>query len=260
MSRTAAFVATADGVYSFGLRDAASVRMFEPRVKPPVGSSIYEVVLTRDEKALYIPATSGGLYKLDLKSSLVTQIHRTPLAAYAGLAADGRLLYVAYRGGGPGGSRGHDAIGVFDVGTGNLLRTITGLATVGSYIRASPDGQTIWANGLDACSSAAYDHIGCPAVPAGIINVLDAATYRPIRSISFPGPFHPDGLAFSPEGSLAVVSGDALMIFNAATTEMLRVYPRFRTRDFIFSEDGTTGYATIAPEGVAKFRVDCGSR
>lgn len=155
---------------------------------------------------------------------------------------DERFLYVNYQLSGPGGRAGHDVIGKFDVRTGKLLRAITGLPNVGDWIAISPDGRTLWVSGGDACLSRAYDHIGCPAVPAGVINIIDIATDRLMRSLQLVG--MPGAIAFSPDGTLVAVNGPGARLVDARTFKTVAATPEIYTQALVFCRDGRRAYAT----------------
>ena len=75
-----------------------------------------------------------------------------------------------------------DAVVVYDLATRKEIGTAQGPPQVGSTLSVSPDGAFLWVNAHDACSAPAYDHAGCPSVPAALVNVYDTATLRPVRS------------------------------------------------------------------------------
>jgi DNA-binding beta-propeller fold protein YncE len=175
------------------------------------------LAVTTDGRYVYIPACNGGLQRLDTKTHLITTLRegRCPVCAIA--SPDGKEIWVSYQGGGPGGSRGHDAIAYFDAPTGRLLGSITVLPNVGATLAISPDGSRLWTNAADACSNPVFDHIGCRIVPSDLIHIIDTSTRKAIDSLPFPGSFNPGVITFSPNGKLVVVSGTKLLIFDAAT-------------------------------------------
>jgi DNA-binding beta-propeller fold protein YncE len=161
------------------------------------------------------------------------------------LTPDDRLLYVNYQHSGPGGRLGHDAIGKFDAKTGAFLGSITGLANVGAALAVSPDGQALWANGLDACMSRAYDHVGCPAVPAGIVNVINTRTDKLVHSIAWLGPVHPLSIEHSPDARIVAVSGESPRFYDSGTYEIVAALPAVFTRALVFDPDGRRAYTSL---------------
>src|SRR5205823_6406583 len=55
----------------------------------------------------------------------------------------------------------------------------------GNAMTITPNGTQVWANGGDACIASAYDHAGCPVVPAGVVNVLRTADNAVIQTLAF---------------------------------------------------------------------------
>jgi hypothetical protein len=139
------------------------------------------------------------------------------------ITPDSRRLYVAFQSGGPGGSRGHDAIARFDVLSGRLERSIAGLPNVGCEMAISPDGRWLWQNACDACSGRTFDRVGCPAVPAGTIHVFDLRTEQLVRTLTFPG-LDPRTIHFSADSRLAVVNGRSLLIFDTRRLQTIAAF------------------------------------
>ena len=231
------FVATNFGV------DAIDARAEESEPVTNTGY-LYQVVYCRRRETVYVPAYTRGLMAINAKTLAVRWIDTARSPVYAALSPDDRFLYVNYRQGGHGGSPGHDVITVLDTDTERPVDIIRGLANVGGVLAVAPDGRTVWANGLDACSSAAYDKKGCPMAPAGIINVLEHPGHKLLRSIGLPGPLHPDSLTFSPDGKVVAVGGNALRIYNAADIRLIGACPDINVRDVAFSPDGLHAFMT----------------
>jgi DNA-binding beta-propeller fold protein YncE len=213
----------------------------------PTGK-VADLAVTPDGKVAYLAEQRAGLWKMEISTRKISIVNPMPIAMHLALTPDGRFLYVSYQHFGPGGQAGHDAIGKFDARTGKLLRAITGLPNVGNTLAISPDSSVLWANGEDACSSIAYDHLGCPAVPAGILNIIDTATDRLLRSVPVVGTGTPEGIAFSPDGAIVAVSGRSPRFLDARTFDTLAAIPGIRTHALIFSRDGRRAYATLDKE------------
>jgi hypothetical protein len=160
---------------------------------------------------------------------------------------DGSRLYVNYQCGGPSGSSGHDAVGIFDVATNSFLTSITGLPNVGSSITISPNGSQVWENGGDACSSIAYDHVGCPAVPGvpeAVINALGTTTNSLLQTLGFA----PSAgfVSFSPDGSSAYVGGNSLTIIDTTSFAVIGTVPLPASGSVVFTPDRARAYAVVS--------------
>jgi hypothetical protein len=151
---------------------------------------------------------------------------------------------VAYEAGGPGGSFGHDAIGYFDTATDRLAGAIKGFANVGTALRVSPDGSQVWENGADACDSPQYDHVGCPAVPAGLINIITSASNE-TRAVAVRGG-RVQGITFSPDGeSVAVGLTNALLLLRTKDLTIAASLPVGSTGRLAFTADGLKAYSPV---------------
>ena len=214
-------------------------------------------VLTSDERYVYLPACSAGLQRLDTETGQVVTIRpgRCPVSAV--LSPDGQYLWVSYQGGGPGGSPGHDAIAHYDARSGKLLASITGLPHVGGYLAISPDGTRLFANGHDACSNPAYDHVGCRVVPSSFIHVIDTAKRRATNDIVFAGNFNMGMMVVSPNGRLLVVGGPKLLLFDAATLTLLESQAdELSYGALAFSPDGAILYIGLPEAVLGIYSVD----
>jgi DNA-binding beta-propeller fold protein YncE len=166
-----------------------------------VGKEPQGAALRADESDLYVtlPGGAAGVGKMDLSTRQVSPMSPAPIATDLALTPDGNFLYVNYQHYGPGGREGHDETGKFDARTGKFRSAIKGLPNVGNTLAVSPDGRRLWANGDDACISHRYDHLGCPAVPAGIMKIIDTATDRLVRSLPLVAGV-PFGITFPRDG------------------------------------------------------------
>lgn len=206
--------------------------------------AVNDVAVTPDGKAAYLALGFLGLAKLDLPTRSVRIISKTGYVHGLVLTADGRRLYVAYEAGGPGGSFGHDAIGYFDTATDQLAGAITGFANVGTALRLSPDGSQVWENGADACDSPQYDHVGCPAVPAGLLNIISAADNK-LRAVAVRGG-RVQGITFSPDAEyVAVGLTDALLVLRTKDLTIAASLPVGSTGRLAFTADGLRVYSPV---------------
>jgi YVTN family beta-propeller protein len=173
------------------------------------GAPVRDLAITPDGTKLYLAMEFSGLKKVDTNTNTVTAVSSIACPEGVAVTPDGRYLYVNYQCFGPSGSPGHDAIGKFDVATDTLVKSIVGFPNVGSKIAVSPDGKRVWASNVDACSSPSYDHIGCPVVPQGVVNVINTATDALIQSIAAIG-----RVGFAPKNSFVAVGGPELMLLK----------------------------------------------
>jgi hypothetical protein len=206
---------------------------------------VIDMVATPDGKAAYLALGFLGLAKLDLASKSVKIVSKTAYVRALALTPDGRRLYVSYQAKGPGGSFGHDAIGYFDTATDRLAGAVTGFANVGESISVSPDGSQVWENGADACDSPQYDHIGCPAVPGGLLNIVTTANNRLARVIGMRGA-RLQGITFSPDGEyVAVGTTDHLLLIRSTNFAMVASVPVESTGRIAFTADGLKAYSPV---------------
>lgn len=182
--------------------------------------------LAVDGHRVYMTMEEDGLKWFDSRTGAVTVMRSQRAPEGLAISADRRSLYVNYQGGGPGGSWGHDAIGVFDLATGRLTGSIAGFPNVGREIAVSPDGSRLWANGMDACTQHLYDHVGCPLIPAGTVNVIDAASRKHIRTLALAGPFIPESMVFTPDETRVVLTGTGGML--AVNSRTFQITDTFR--------------------------------
>jgi YVTN family beta-propeller protein len=234
------------------------LRMISPRtesVKSIATGSVWDLAITNDSKTAYLAEQKAGLWKLDLATRKPVLVDPTPMAMYLALTPDGKYLYLNYQHSGPGGRPGHDAIGKFDAKTGRRVGAITGLANVGDALAISPDGRRLWVDGEDACASRAYDHLGCPAVPAGIVNVIDTATDRLVHSIPLVGSGGGDLVTLSPDGAYAVLNGAAPRFVDSRTFSTVAAFPDLPVLALVFLRDGRHAYARLRKGGVAMLEI-----
>ena len=213
-----------------------------------VGGPVLGSALTSDGTTLYMAMCRAGLRKMDTRTGVVKILYRQFCPWCVALSPDENSLWVNFQGGGPNGRWGHDSIAKFDTATGKLIGTITGLPNVGAAIIVSRDGKTVWADGFDACWSPAYDHLGCPAVPASVVNVIDAATMKLIRTL----PKAPSGtIAFSADQRWAALTGTHVSLIDTRDFHLVATIPG-QFFDMAFSSRRDYVYATSreAPEVV----------
>lgn len=173
------------------------------------GSPVRDLAITPDGTKLYLAMEFSGLAKIDTATNTVSTISTIVCPEGVAVTPNGLFLYVNYQCFGPGGSSGHDAIGKFDVSTDTFVKGIIGFPNVGSKITVSRDGKRVWASNADACSNPAYDHVGCPVVPQGVVNVISTATDTLVQSLGSTG-----RVGFAPNNSFAALGGSQLMLLK----------------------------------------------
>lgn len=224
------------------------------------GSPVRDLAITPDGSKVYLAMEASGLKRIDTVTNAVSTVSGFVCPEGVAVTPDGQFLYVNYQCGGPGGSGGHDAVGRFNAATGAFLGSILGLPNVGNRISISPDGSQVWENGGDACISGFYDHAGCPAVPAGVLNAISTSTNSLLQSIGFPG-FAPGITSFFPDSQFAATgSGPNLLIFSTSTFAVVDSLPIASSGSLAFTPDGKHAYAPIPGEGkVALLKIpSCG--
>lgn len=182
-----------------------------------LGGPVRDLAITPDGSKVYLAMEFSGLRVINTSTNNVSSVSGIVCPEGVRVTPDGSTVYVNYQCGGPGGSGGHDAVGRFDAATGAFLGSTTGLPNVGSRLTISPDGAQVWEIGGDACISSFYDHVGCPFVPAGVVNVISTSTNALQQSIGFSG-FSPGLISFFPDSSRAIVGNASatLLIFDTS--------------------------------------------
>jgi hypothetical protein len=213
------------------------------------GSPVRDLAITPDGTKIYLAMEFSGLKKIDTATNAVSTVSGFVCPEGVAVTPDGQFLYVNYQCGGPGGSGGHDAVGRFNAATGAFLGSILGLPNVGNRIAILPDGSQAWENGGDACISGGYDHVGCPAVPAGVVNALSTSTNSLLQSIGFAG-FAPGITSFFPDSQFAAIgSGANLLIFSTSTFVVVDSLPIAANGSLAFTPDGKHAYAPMPGAG-----------
>jgi YVTN family beta-propeller protein len=206
---------------------------------------VQDLVVSRDGHSAYLALGFHGLGKFDLRTGVNRMISNSVFARAVALTPSGDRLYVSYQAGGPDGSWGHDSIGYFDTATDRLSGTIKGFANVGECLTVSPDDKQVWENGADACDGPQYDHAGCPAVPAGLLNILSVPQSKLVRAIGFKGT-RLQCTTFSHDGTLAAVgSTTQLMLLRPSDQAVLTSVPMNSSGKIAFTADDGKAYVPL---------------
>lgn len=221
-----------------------------------LGGPVRDLAITPDGMKIFLAMEFSGLKQIVTATGAVSTVSTVACPEGVAVTPDGQTLYVNYQCGGPGGRGGHDAIGRFSVATGAFLGSITGLPNVGNQIVMSPNGAQAWAHGTNACSAPGNDFVGCPFVPAGVVNAINPLSNTLIKSIGFAN-FAPAYISFFPDSLLAAIgSGTELLIFDTATQSVVERIPVPASGSLAFMPDGTRAYGTVSGQNaVAVFAV-----
>jgi len=181
----------------------------------PTGAPAFGIVVTPDEKKLFLALGHQGLKRIDLKTGEGRILSPVACPFYLGIDPAHRHLYVSYQGGGPGGRPGHDSVDIYDVDSEQSVGLIANLPFVGGRAIVSPGGDLVLLNGLDACSSPAYDHVGCPAVSSGIFHLWQPSARRVISSLAI------KAATILPQGPRILLLDDHLAVWDWAHRTIL---------------------------------------
>lgn len=186
-----------------------------PRVIPTDGPT-FEVAVTPDEKKLFLAMGYAGLKRISLQTSESRVL--SPLACPVSLNINpsGKRLYVSYQCGGPSAARpGHDVVDIYDVDSEQSVEVINSLTMVGGHTSFAPQKEDlVLIDGLNACSSPGYDHVGCLTVPSQTFYLWRASDRRAIATLSL-SPMGHTG-TFFPQGTRLAFSGADFMIWDWA--------------------------------------------
>jgi len=201
------------------------------------GTLAEDVALSADGRRLWVALGHGGLKILDTQSLRLDDYPSVGCPKRLALARGMARLFVAYQCGGPGGRAGHDALEIIDEPTRRSVLARSGLPLVGSYLAVSPDEQVLWADAHDACISAAYDHIGCPAVPSMVIHALRPTTLELLTSFALPPDRSDSFPVFVPDGSRVIVGASGVSVLNARLGQVEEHFPGDSVAEAAFSPD-----------------------
>ncbi len=188
---------------------------------------VWDIALSPDGAQLFTALLLSGLDRISTNDLQVHRIATPACPAYLAMTRDGKRLYVGYQCGGPGGTRGHDAIGIFNPSSGTFDTPITGLAMVGSPLSPSPDGAQLWASAGDACSGVQYDHRDCLQAHVGIVDVINAGDHGLLKQIVVSAKNAKlERISFFPDGGHVLVGGtENLLVVDATRMSVIASLP-----------------------------------
>ena len=167
------------------------------------------------------------------------------------LSPAGDLLYVALSGSpsaGPGvdesklppPDRSADGIGVIDLKSFKLLRTLPGGQDPEAF-DISPDGKTLYISNEETAE----------------VTVLDVTTRKVVQRVAVGR--EPEGVTVRPDGKVVYVTcegdGDVVAIDTATRKVLAHIPTEARPRSVVFTKDGSTAFAT-AERGAAVTVID----
>jgi DNA-binding beta-propeller fold protein YncE len=200
---------------------------------------------TPDGRRLYLASPTAGLKVFDVATRELRDVStvRCPVA----LAMEPRrnLLYVGYQCGGPGGRDGHDAIDIRALDTAEARGRIAGPPQVVDELFVAPNGTQLWVDGKDACANPDYDHVGCPIVPGGILNVFRVDDSILLRSVGTAAGNDPESLSFVPDGSRVIVGGAFGSVFDLTGLRIVEQAPWQIRGHTAFTADGKRMFASM---------------
>lgn len=233
---------------------------------------VRDLALIPNGGKLYLAEEFCGLQLLRLADRSTVTIDSRLCPEAVAVTQDGRRAYVNYQCDPAGRGPGHDAIIEFDATTDRPLRTFTGsdqvpIVNVGGPLTVSPDGETVWANGVDACR---YSTLACGpnALDQGIINILEVATGTIIpkpflgRLVGSQKPLGASVPTFFPDGKkVAVATETRILVFDAGTLNQIDTDDRYQVPQagrLAFTADGRYAYVASANQN-AVYALSFGS-
>jgi len=238
-----ALAVSPDGSKVYVGQNIADVSVIDTATKQvttiPTGGPVRDLAITPDGTKVYLAMEYLGLKKIDTSTNAVSTVSTIQCPEGVAVTPDGRFAYVNYQCYGPGGHSGHDAVGKFDVATDTLLKGITGFPNVGEKIAISPDGAQVWTSDENGCSASRFDHIGCPVVPQGVVNLISTATDTFVQSMAAAG-----RVTVAPDNSFVVLGGSQLQLVTPAMS-LIGTINIPGSGSMAVTADGTKAYAPI---------------
>ncbi len=198
--------------------------------------------LARATGLIYVSTEEGGeVVVIDpVKAAIVTRIPVGKRPRGVKLSPDGKRLYVALSGSPraapgadesklPPADRAADGVGIVDLETHKLLRTLASGQDPESF-DVSRDGKTLYVSNEESAE----------------MTVLDLVTGKVKKKIAVGK--EPEGVTLRPDGKVVYVTSEEDNVVVAISTDKLKVLARIKTgprpRSIAFSRDGATGFVT----------------
>jgi YVTN family beta-propeller protein len=198
--------------------------------------------LVRAAGLIYVSTEEGGeVVVIDpVKAAIVTRIPVGKRPRGVKLSPDGKRLYVALSGSPraapgsdesklPPADRAADGVGVIDLETHKLLRTL-GSGQDPESFDVSRDGKTLYVSNEESAE----------------MTVLDLVTGKVKKKVAVGK--EPEGVTLRPDGKVVYVTSEEENVVVAVSTDKLKVLARITTgprpRSIAFSRDGGTGFVT----------------
>lgn len=220
--------------------------------------------LSAGGKSLYLAMPNEGLEMVDTSSLKTTHWPMPPCPMAVAPDTSNNELFVSFQCNGPGGTPGHDAIGIYNAGNGQLISSLAGEPRVGRTVAIGPGGNEIWTDSGTACEEPQYDHRGCASVPSEVLEVLGLGNHqmRMSRAIATAGKLpHFGMITFFPGGARAF---DGAFIVDTTRLNVLEVVPSaYRVLGVaaiqpdsshayvVLDHDGNSALADLAPTSLA---------
>lgn len=189
---------------------------------------IVSLAITQDARRLFVAVAQRGLKVMDLRSARIRTISSIACPYSLAIAPQGRYLYVGYQCGGPGGTRGHDTVEVFDLASEKPVRSLGGVPMVGGALAAPPGDLSLWASGSDACTQfyADGDQSGCPMKPGWVFHVFRPQDGLRVASVGSSIDRQFSRVVILPGGGKVLLLGAEPRVYDAASlTEVERFAP-----------------------------------
>jgi hypothetical protein len=176
-----------------------------------LGPVVHDIVLSPDEEWLYIALGRQGLKKYRVRTGEVESISSVICPAFLRFHPEGQQLAISKKCGEPSGVPGRDSIELIDVATERSLMLLQGPPLVGGELFWIPLSDRIFVQGGDACRTQAYEQHNrndCPYFPGSIAHVWQTSDRSLVKSFATPEPDAFYDPVFTPDGALAVLSGE----------------------------------------------------
>jgi hypothetical protein len=196
------------GTLNNGLHIIERDTLHTKAVRDGIATKVHDMVMTPDDRHLFLALETGGLKRYDIRNHHVATVWTDRCPEFLALDPAGRYLYVS-TGCGPGRSTAHDTIEVMDLASESTVRILRGPPMVTPALNVFPQGDRLWATGLDACLNPAYRPFApdCPEFPGTIDNVFRLSDGS-FAKVSRPHARFLGGPALIiPDGTRAIVGG-----------------------------------------------------